>query len=122
MKMKSFTPPPFKFLFLLVIVVALFVGVKAEAMPEGQKQLARYYPAWEAMLRKESDFFKFTRDFMSDYEGYSEKYRAEIRQAIQNVPQITSFDQEQAKKEIGQMIDNKKLPNYLLDKGQYKTV
>lgn len=86
MKMKNFAPSsPFKFLFLLVITVTLFVGVKADAMPEGQKQLARYYSGWDAMLRKESDFFKFTRDFMSDYEGYSEKYSIEIIEAVQDV-------------------------------------
>ena len=99
----------------------MFTGVKAEAMPEGQRLIAHYYPGWEAILRKESDFLKFTRDFMSDYEAYSEQYRAKIGQEIQEIfSQTTSFDQEQAEKEIGQLIDSKKLPNYLLDKGQYK--
>lgn len=103
-----------------MIVIALFAGLKAEAMPEGQGLIARFYPGWEAISRKESDLFTFAKDFMSDYEGYSEKYRVKVRQEIQDVYNITSFDQEQAEKEIGQLIDSKKLPNYLLDKGQYK--
>ena len=108
------------FMLICVCVVALLQVSGADAMPEGQGMIARYYPGWEAISRKESDFFKFTRDFMSDYEAYSEKYRVRIQQQIQDVYKITPFDQEQAKKEIGQLIDNKKLPNYLLDKGQYK--
>ncbi|MBQ9574734.1 MAG: hypothetical protein IJR27_05615 [Synergistaceae bacterium] len=120
--MKKVTPPSrLSFCFFVVIVLALFAGVKADAMPEGQGLIARYYPGWEAILRKESDFFKFTRDFMSDYECYSEQYRVKIQQEIQEVfHNAASFDQEQAEKEIGQLIDSKKLPNYLLDKGQYK--
>lgn len=89
-------------------------------MPEGKRLIARFYPGWEAMSRKESDFFTFTKSFMYDYEAYSEQYRVKIQQEIQDVPKIASFDQEQAVKEIGQLIDSKKLPNYLLDKGQYK--
>ena len=89
-------------------------------MPEGQGLIARFYPGWEAISRKGSDLFTFARDFMSDYEGYAENYRVKVRQEIQDVYNITSFDQEQAEKEIGQLIDNKKLPNYILDKGQYK--
>ena len=96
------------FMLLCVCVVALLQVSGADAMPEGQGMIARYYPGWEAISRKESDFFKFTRDFMSDYEAYSEKYRVRIQQQIQDVYKITPFDQEQAKKEIGQLIDNKK--------------
>ena len=107
-------------MLLCVIVLALFVDIKAEAIPEGQRLVARYYPGWDAIVRKESDFFKFTRDFMYDYEAYSEQYRTKIQQEIQEIFKLTSFDQEQAEKEIGQLIDNKKLPNYILDKGQYK--
>ena len=103
-----------------MVVLLLFTGLKADAMPEGKRLIARFYPGWEAMSRKESDFFTFTKSFMYDYEAYSEQYRVKIQQEIQDVPKIASFDQEQAVKEIGQLIDSKKLPNYLLDKGQYK--
>ena len=120
MTFRKVTPPPFKFLFALVIALLLFTGLKADAMPEAQRLIARFYPGWEAVSRKESDFFTFTRNFMSDYEDYSEQYRVKLQQEIQDISKIAPFDQEQAVKEIGQLIDSKKLPNYLLDKGQYK--
>ena len=91
-----------------MIALLLFTGLKADAMPEGKRLIARFYPGWEAMSRKESDFFTFTKSFMYDYEAYSEQYRVKIQQEIQDVPKIASFDQEQAVKEIGQLIDSRK--------------
>ena len=97
--------------------LALMPEVKAEAMPEGQKMLACYCPAF---TQSDFNFYNFAKNFMADYESYMPAYREKIKQEFPAIANIKEFTQEQAEKEIGQLIDSKKLPNYILDKGKYK--
>lgn len=112
MKKKSFTLPPFKFLFLFVIAVSLFTGLKAEAMPEAAHILATFSPVLpehkDAFVNQVMDLCRYDIDVLS-----------EISQEISVLNGRITYTQEQAEKEIAKLIDEKILPSYILEKGKY---
>ncbi len=112
MKMKSFTLPPFKFLFLFVIAVSLFTGLKAEAMPEASDALAIFAPDFpdhkDVFVKQVMDLCRENTATLADIGLY-----------ISELDDRLTYTQEQAEKEIAELIDKEVLPSYILSKGKY---
>lgn len=85
----------------------------AEAMPEALYSLAIYSPA---LPRHKKDFVDWTMMVYRESARLLEDFEHDIT-AIRSRAEYT---QEQATKEIAQSINDKKLPGYILDEGEYK--
>ncbi len=98
-----------KFFSVLVMFLSLLVAAgEVYAMPQASDLLAFYYTLFE---HNREDFVN---------EAVYRNGTEEAEKAVEDFKQRTNYSQEQAVKEIGQMIENGDLPNYILSKGTYK--
>ena len=98
----------------IVFVAFLFPLRIAEAMPEASKAIAIYALALPNYKHEFVDHVMFL------YREHGVDALQDIEEDISALNGRATYTQEQATKEIAQLIADKKLPSYLLNEGEYK--
>ena len=100
-------------IFLAILLVALSLSGVAHAVPEASSSIAVFTPA---LSNYKQDFVESIMTMYYNGVGYIE----DIEHDISAIKNRAAYTQEQALRDIKQLVDEKKFPGYVLDEGEYK--